>query len=299
MTPIAVGRPFKPQRDFQNLQSFLAAMRRRVSQAAYFQFGDLLWRIHHYQTTFDPESDLRIWEDQDGEICGFIHFQSANNNPEIFLDPTLYSTSVADEMVAWVIERGKRNKAPAVETSCLANDSPKIDFLERFGFQFVGDPMVFMGRPLTNLPAIRALPEHYTIIEGLERTDLPSVTGTPMSRAHYQIICGAPGYRSDLGLRICYQNKEIASGGIGWYDEIDLCGHFEPVGTAKAHRNQGLAFTVLAQMMHHLKEYGATQVTVRTDQENKPAVNLYKKLGFKILHQDNAWQLPLIFENEG
>jgi GNAT superfamily N-acetyltransferase len=111
-----------------------------------------------------------------------------------------------------------------------------------------------------------------------------------MTPAHYAQVCSAPGYKHDLGLRVCYQEREIVAGCIGWYDALDRCGEFEPVGTSEAHRRKGLAFAVMAKVMENLKRYGAETVYVRAVKDNVPAVRLYQKLGFRITHEDYGWK---------
>lgn len=40
------ARAFNRNDDLRKLQAFLVEMRHRVDQAAYFQLGDLLWRMY-------------------------------------------------------------------------------------------------------------------------------------------------------------------------------------------------------------------------------------------------------------
>jgi len=58
------------ENDVRSLQIFLAEMRKEVSQAGYFQFGDLMWRIHYPPNHFDWTTDLRIWNDGKDRIGG-------------------------------------------------------------------------------------------------------------------------------------------------------------------------------------------------------------------------------------
>ena len=115
-------------------------------------------------------------------------------------------------------------------------------------------------------------------------------TGESITYEEYEYLCNAPGYKNDLGLQVCYQNQEIVSGCICWYDDIDNCGEFEPVGTNGEHRNKGLAFAVMAKTMENLKKYGAHTVYVRTEKDNTSAIRLYQKLGFNITNEDYEWK---------
>ena len=293
---ITTGRSFNPDDDVRRLQIFLAEMRRQVSQAAYFQFGDLLWRMHYWRNNFDPNADLRIWEDGYGRIKGFVFYLAPDANPEFLMHPELYDAETADEMIAWAMVRSKMDGASTIETSCADHDVAKANFLKRAGFQLMeGDAMVFMARRLDDddVP-IYPLPDaDYTIIPGIHFPEFPSVTGNLYTPAQYATVCNAPGYKPDLALRACYKNREIASGCICWYDDEDNCGEFEPVGTHEAHRGKGLASAVMTRTLENLKQYGADVAYVRTYKENLAAVRLYQKLGFAITHEDYGWKLSL------
>jgi hypothetical protein len=82
-------------------------MRRRIDQAAYFQLGDLLWRIYHLRNGFDDARDLHLWCDDRGEIAGFVFYHSPDDNPEFFLRPERYDADA-------VYVRTYKDNLPAV-----------------------------------------------------------------------------------------------------------------------------------------------------------------------------------------
>lgn len=286
-------RAFNRAEDFSKFQRFLAEMRRQVAQAAYFQWGDLLWRMHFPPNGFDESRDIRIWSGRAGEIYGFVFYLPPDDNPEFFLRPELYNSRIADEMVAWAVARARTGNAAFIETSCLAHDTLKAEYLRRGGFQPLDDVMVFMERNLATALPVCQLPHGYSIVSAIERPELAGITGENLTPALYVNVCNALGYKDDLGLRVCYQNQEIVAGCICWHDEVDNCGELEPVGTDTAHRGQGLAYAVVAKTLNNLKRYGADMAYVRTDKENAPAVRLYQKLGFTITHEDVGCQRPI------
>ncbi len=284
------GRAFNRAEDMKKLQAFLVTMRHQVDQAAYFQWGDVMWRMHYRPNGFDETKDIRLWCDEDGTIEGFAFYLPSHDNPEFFLRPELYGSPIADAMIAWGVARATADNAPSIETSCIDCDTAKATFLKRQGFQPLDDVMIFMARRLDDPIPVRQLPKGYAIVSSAERPDLPSVTGKSMTPAHYAQICNAPAYKHDLGLRVCYQQREIVAGCICWYDALDRCGEFEPVGTTESHRRKGLAFAVMAKAMENLKRYGAETVYVRTYKDNGPAVRLYQALGFRITNEDYGWK---------
>ncbi len=289
-----VGRPFRKTEDVRSLQAFLAEMRHQVSQAAYFQFGDLVWRMHYPPNGFDATRDVRVWEREDGRVEGFVFYFTRDDNPEFFLRPEQYDSRMADEMVAWAVARSRECHAPSIDTSCIDGDARKAAFLSQAGFQPIDDVMVFMERALSDpLPACPLSPG-YSIVSALDRPDLAGVARSTLTPDEHAIIYQAPGYRDDLGLRVCCEDRAIVAGCICWYDDIDNCGEFEPVGTKEAHRRKGLASAVITRTMENLRRYGADKVYVRTNEENVLAVRLYQKLGFRITHEDHGWRRPTV-----
>ena len=238
-------------------------------------------------------TDLRIWSDEDDRIGGFVHYLPSDANPEFFLRPALYDSPMAEEMIAWTVARARAGNASTIETSCIGSDAAKAAFLARAGFRQFDDPMVFMARSLDQPIPRSQLPDGYAIVSAQQRPDLPGVTGQPFTHEAYTAIRNASGYRDDLGLRVCFGDQEIVAGCICWYDDIDNCGEFEPVGTVEAHRGKGLALAVMARTLENLKRIDAKRVYVRTGKANRPAVSLYRKLGFVITDEEHGWALSI------
>ena len=120
------------------------------------------------------------------------------------------------------------------------------------------------------------------------------ITNTPMTAEQYAAIVRAPGYRDDLGLRVCYEGREIVSGGICWYDAVAFSGELEPIGTSAEHRRKGLALAVISRLLANLGNLGAKDAYVRTQKENESAIRLYEKLGFQIADEDVGWVRNLV-----
>ncbi len=286
-------RAFVYERDVPRLQRFLARMRQRVGQAAYFQFGDLLWRIHYPINQFSPTTDLPIWEDADSHILGFGFFLHGHNNPEFYMEPALYGSRLGDEMIAWAVDLARAQGKTAIETSCIARDERKAAFLSDHGFTCLGDPMLFQERRLAvPIPDI-TIPEGYTVAPlRIEASEL-SVTGNnPFPRAAYLAMRQAPGYRPDLDVK-AFNGDTVVAGCICWFDEVDGCGELEPVGTHPDHRRRGLAAACITQALRSLRMYGAAMAYVRPSKANPSAVALYEKVGFKTVDEDLGWRLEI------
>lgn len=283
-----LGRPLDKTNDIVKLQGFLAEMRNKISQAGYFHLGDLIYRMAKQSNRFDLEKDIRIWEDSD-KIIGFVLYLACENNPEFQIRPEYYNSSLAQEMIQWTIDRAKELKQNNIEVGCLDIDKEKLKFLEKNGFQNLNDSFVCMEMILDQIP-IYSIPDEYSFVTYNERPDLTSITGDDSPTDKNSEIFNSDKYRNDLGIRICFKDKEIVSGCICWYDEIDNCGIFEPVGTNEKHRSKGLAFATMSKALENLKQYGATRVYVHTHENNRPAIKLYEKLGFRITNYDHGFE---------
>jgi ribosomal protein S18 acetylase RimI-like enzyme len=58
----------------------------------------------------------------------------------------------------------------------------------------------------------------------------------------------------------------------------------------EAYRRQGVASYLMGDIMRHLAAQGTTLVQVQTMQRNKPALNLYEKLGFHLVDQGAVYR---------
>lgn len=284
------GRGFNQPDDFRKLQVFLAEMRSKVSQAAYFHYGDLLWRINHPLNLTNIETGIRIWEDAEGRICGFTFWTGADE-VDFFTRPKLYESPIGEKMLSWALAEAKKKQVQSIRSNCVDREVEKRRFLERLGFVRSGNMQVFLERPLADpLPRYR-LPSEYSIISIADHPELTSGNGLSIYPPEVnKRIRSAPGYKSDLDVKACYCNEEVTSGCICWYDDVGNCAVFEPVGTRDDHRGKGLALAVMAQAMENLKRYGAKMVYVGTGKNNTPTVHLYQKAGFSIIDEIHEWQ---------
>jgi GNAT superfamily N-acetyltransferase len=195
-------------------------------------------------------------------------------------------------MVAWTNARAIELNLTKIEVSCIDVDVAKKDFLISNGFKQFDDPYVCMKMDLVNLPGY-TLPKEYTFVTINDRPDLTGLTGEENLSEEYERMYQTDEFRDDLAIRICYKSKIIVAGCICWFDDIDNCGLFEPVGTSAEHRCRGLAYASMAKTLENLKNHGAKTAYVHTSADNTPAIKLYEKLGFKITNIDHGYELEI------
>src|SRR5262249_9137445 len=70
---------------------------------------------------------------------------------------------------------------------------------------------------------------------------------------------------------------------LGWYDEANRCGEFEPVGTVEEFRRQGLSRAVSLSVLHAFREAGGHTALVyaRGDDDYPIPRQVYGALGFR------------------
>jgi ribosomal protein S18 acetylase RimI-like enzyme len=85
----------------------------------------------------------------------------------------------------------------------------------------------------------------------------------------------------------------VISGAIKGYGYIDDETPEFAISLFKEYRNQGIGTRLMSAMIEHLRKRGYKQTSLNVKKENY-AVNLYKKLGFKIIHEDEEDYLMLL-----
>lgn len=95
-------------------------------------------------------------------------------------------------------------------------------------------------------------------------------------------------YRDDLDFAVQAPDGSLASSALGWYDEANRSGEFEPVGTHPAHRRLGLARAVMLFGMQRFRDAGAEHAVVgcRGDDGYPVPKLVYESIGFRELSRD-------------
>jgi hypothetical protein len=125
---------------------------------------------------------------------------------------------------------------------------------------------VLLGRSLAEPLSAFQLPDDYSVVTLAESPESTcGIPGSGLTQDLYRPIQQASGCKADLDVRAFYHDTLLASGCTCWYDEVDHCGEFQPVGTKGGHRRKGLASAVLTSAMENLRRYRADRVLVWTD----------------------------------
>jgi GNAT superfamily N-acetyltransferase len=100
-------------------------------------------------------------------------------------------------------------------------------------------------------------------------------------------------YRDDMDFVVEAPDGSLATSALGWYDEANRVGEFEPVGTHPDHRRLGLASAVMLFGMQRFRDAGATRAIVgcRGDAGYPIPKLVYESIGFRELSRDLPYVL--------
>lgn len=95
-------------------------------------------------------------------------------------------------------------------------------------------------------------------------------------------------YRADLDFVVEAPDGSLAASALGWYDEANRVGGFEPVGTHPDHRRLGLARAVMLFGMQRFRDAGAEHAIVgcRGDAGYPIPKLVYESIGFQEISRD-------------
>ena len=113
--------------------------------------------------------------------------------------------------------------------------------------------------------------------------------GTRVSLETYPGVMGTWPYRSDLDFVLEAEDGTPAAFALGWLDDQNKVGEFEPVGTDPQFRGHGLGRAILILAMERFREAGATEMIVgsRGDAGHPVPSKLYQSAGFNQLSRQN------------
>jgi ribosomal protein S18 acetylase RimI-like enzyme len=115
--------------------------------------------------------------------------------------------------------------------------------------------------------------------------------GTRVSAETYPGVMKTWPYRSDLDFMVEDAAGKPVAFALGWYDEANSVGEFEPVGTDPNARRLGLARAVSLFGLHRFRAAGATRAIVacRGDEGHPAPCRLYESVGFREISRQRIY----------
>ncbi|MGY0233637.1 GNAT family N-acetyltransferase [Longispora urticae] len=267
--------------DLRAMQALTARLWSRRSQ---WTVGDLAWN-RYLHVGRESEWATSLWE-HDGEVVAWCWVREGGDL-DLCVDPA--HADLVDEVLAWGLAALDLAR---YEAQILDAEEHLAAGLLRAGFTAATDGPFFLhtGRDLLDLPT-PVLPEGFTVRPVRGAADAARWAEVHQAAFHpsrvtaesYLNVTAAWPYRAGFDHVVVAPDGRFAAYCLGWYDEANRVGEFEPVGTHPDFRRRGLARAVCASVLHAFRAAGAETAIVhcRGDDDYPQALALYTDLGFE------------------
>jgi len=283
---------FGNEDDLRTLKAFVSSIMTENMKRSYFHVGDLVWGIYQ-NTIFDPQENVRLWENERGDFLGFAW----SNSHEIMLQvsPHLESSEVyklLEQMLAWGEERREALSANENTPSFFAfdDDLQLKNLLLRHGYRREESHFLHMRRDLNRPIPQTVLPDGWFVRHVAAENEFEQQVALHREVWHpskvtlesYRRLRTIPGYTPELDLVAVSPEGTFASYCICWLDAVSKIGEFEPVGTRSAFRRKGVGKAVMLEGLRRLKASGMETAIVYSVASNEASSSLYKSVGFEV-----------------
>ncbi len=247
-------------------------------------YGQIAWWA---ATLAHGETEVRLWRDG-GRLIGW---GCLTGGTELEFDVRPGDRDVLDEILDWaqpkqLVVRSDHDDAIArIEAHGLVHD-PEAPWFR------------LNARSLAQIDEPR-LPDGYRV-RTVEERDWPSWVEVHRSAFQpsrfredvYAFVRSTPAYRADLDCVVEAPDGAIAAYTLGWLDEVNAVGQFEPVGVHADHRRLGLGRAAGLYALSRLRELGATSALVacRGDAAYPVPAKLYESIGFREVSRSSAYR---------
>jgi GNAT superfamily N-acetyltransferase len=247
-----------------------------------WHLGDLAWNLG--RPAEGGQRRIGLWE-QDGRVvaCGWL---SSPGALALLVDPRL-AEDLVDQVTGWAVGV----VGGPVSVGVLDTESWLTRPLLRRGLvlDLGGRFFVNMQRGLAELPPVPTLPAGVRL-RPVEAGEVPAraglhraVRGPGLTDEVFAGLAGRWPYRREFDWVAVTPDGRLVASVLGWYDEVNRVGEFEPVSTLAEYRRQGLARALGLALLHTWRDAGAERALVYTRGDDGYPVprQVYTALGFR------------------
>ncbi|WP_426749762.1 GNAT family N-acetyltransferase [Myxococcus sp. Y35] len=286
-------RPYRDVADLEAMACLVAKAWAERGPHVECAVGDLSWRLLR-NAQVRPQEDIILWEHAPGQLAGFAWAYS-NGDVDLLVHPLVHAEAFARDVLPWVRARHERTSQPTTLWA-LESNGPLLAALERLGWRrTTGGCYLHLALPLHTLPPPPpALPAGYRVraVRGPEEVAARALVhrrgfGTErVTTEVYARLMEAPRYQPALDLVAEAPDGTLAACALGWLDEANAVGEFEPVACAPEHRRRGLVRALLHKGLRRMHMLGARQAIVYAFEGNPASVALYQTSGFTVVDRN-------------
>lgn len=263
---------------------------------------DLPYRLSSW--AFDHAENIGLWVNEADQLVAWAVLQT----PFWAIDYALRSDAPAQlhqHLLQWVDQRaqavhGTASARPTWFINVFRDQHQRMADLEAAGWACqadVGDDSwskVFMARSLASTLPQTAAPPGFTIrplagpseVEAYVALHRAVFESESMTAAWRHRTLQHAAYEPTLDLVAVTPDGQLAAFCICWFDPQGpmgrACGQIEPLGVHAAFRGQGLGRTMLIEGLQRLRQHGAQNAVVETDDYRDAAFALYEAVGFQV-----------------
>jgi len=266
--------------------------------------GELAWGQGTTLAKGQPQNPYRLWR-HDGRLAGWgiifppTRFRVSADRWEMSKAGLVWQVhpgrpELLDEILRWF---EAETPQAARQTVVRASSGEARRVIEARGYSYdAGEPWNLM-----NMRDLREIeepspPPGYSLktmreIDDIERrvaVHRAAWEPSALTLDKYAAAMSTWPYRPDFDFVVEAPDGSLACSALGWYDEANRIGEFEPVGTRPDHRRLGLASAAMLFGMQRFRDVGAMHATVACRGDaNYPVPKLvYESIGFKELSRE-------------
>ena len=289
MNPIS-SRLYADEKDFHLMLDLLARV--RPSE----HLNDYPVKVDIEESLASPlvRENTRLWFDCD-HLTGWAYVDDFNN---LWWEIEKRNQAWLDaRIIEWGESCVRKTRSTGsfgdLDASCREDDSERIAFLQRFGFQQTDSSTIRMLRDLSKpLPSPR-LPQGFAVrsIAGVQEAEAVAAMhraafGTEyMTTEHRLTIMSTSEYDPSLDLVVVAPDGTIAANCICSVSKERDIGNTDPIATHPDFQRLGLARALLITGLGLLKERGVSFAQLGTSGDNFPMQRTAESAGFNVEHK--------------
>ncbi len=260
-----------------------------------WHIGDFAWEFG-LEPAGRPAWHMSLWE-RGGDIAAW-GWLTRPDRLSLAIDPVF--SDLLGAVVAWASELAEVR----VSVTVLSTERYLTEALVRMGYapDETGHFFVAHHRSLDDIPPPPVLPDGFRIRP--VRGDDEVVARAALHREVWastdltEDVCRAMTrqwpYSFDFDWVADARDGRLVSYILGWYDDVNRVGEFEPVGTLPSFRRLGLSRALGIAVLHAFRDAGGTHAMVyaRGDDAYPVPRQVYTALGFQPRGRTVTYRLP-------
>ncbi len=303
------------------LPGMMEANRRLRTLCGILEPIDMASIEHRYShlVNSDPLVDC-IVVTRDGETVGYARVEWHNlvdgdrmYDHTMVVAPDAWGLGITDALLEWCEGRQRQiaeghidGRRGWLSTFLFNGDVEGHAAFERTGMRSSGSARTCSGRTSSDLPPV-VVPDGY-VLRTPAAEELPAVHA--MNLEAFRDHWGEPEDQGEDSLGEWIEDPRFALDlvAVAWHAGQPACmvggmlepqadgsirGYVSSVGTQPQHRRRGLARAMLTEVLHRLRDAGATSAYLGVDAQNQRAFTLYEELGFHKEGTETTWRKPL------